>query len=197
MPKKKSLSNSLTNKLLIFAKAFHKLSYRTKALFVFGFLFISISLVWHFNQTIQLAFFTPKVIPVAKTQPIPTQLIVKKVGIDLPIEQTAIHNGVWQVSDNVSHLTTSARPKENGPIIMYGHNTTEQLGPIRWLEKGDTIEVKTADNTIHTYIIQETLTVAPDRIDVFTQRSGETLIIYTCDGFADLQRFVLIATPIQ
>lgn len=196
MPKKKRLSKSpRVNKFVAFLKAFHHLSYRTKALFTFGILFISISLVWHFNQTIQLAFFTPKVIPVEKTHAIPTQLIIKKIHMDLPIEQTAITNGVWQVSEYVSHLTTSARPGEEGPIILYGHNTTERLGPIRWLSKGDTIEIKTADNKMHMYTIDETMTVAPHRLDIFTKRAGETLIIYTCDGFADLQRFVLIAVP--
>lgn len=196
MPKKRKSSKSpRVNKLIASLKAFHHLSYRTKALFIFGILFICISLVWHFNQTVQLAFFTPKVIPVEKTHAIPTQLLIKSVHMDLPIEQTAITNGVWQVSEYVSHLTTSARPGEKGPIIMYGHNTTERLGPIRWLSKGDSIDVKTADGKTHSYIIDETMTVSPDRLDVFTQRAGETLIIYTCDGFADLQRFVLIAVP--
>lgn len=182
-------------KLQRFAKAFTQLSLRTKALFVFGLLFLCISLLWHLNQTIQLAFFTPHVIPVQKTQAVPTQLLIQKIGTDLPIEQTAIQNGIWQVSEHVSHLTNSARPGENGPIIMYGHNTDDKLGPIRWLSKGDTIEVRTADSKTHSYIIDQTMTVAPDRIDVFTKRKGETLILYTCDGFADLQRFVLIAVP--
>ncbi|HSA83837.1 MAG TPA: sortase [Patescibacteria group bacterium] len=206
MPKKRNSSKStrikrlpkktisFQSKVTRFLQSFHKLSYRTKAFFIFGILFISISFLWHFNQTIQLAFFTPKVVPVEKTHAIPTQLIIKKIGVDLPIQETAINNGIWQVSDYVSHLTTSARPKENGPIILYGHNTIERLGPIRWLSIGDSIEIKTADNKIHIYIIDQTMTVAPDRLDVFTQKTGETLIIYTCDGFADLQRFVLIAT---
>ena len=180
-----------------FFKVFHKLSFRTKAFFTFGTLFILISLIWHFNQTIQLAFFTPTVIPFEKTHAIPTQLIIEKIQMDLPIEQTAITNGIWQVSNDVSHLTTSARPGENGPIILYGHNTTDRLGPIRWLSKGDLIEVKSADGEIHNYIIDQTMTVNPNRLDVFTQKPGETLIIYTCDGFADLQRFVLIATKQQ
>jgi LPXTG-site transpeptidase (sortase) family protein len=195
-PRKKvnKFSRFFSSKLNIFIKNFSKLSFRTKALFIFGILFLGISLLWHFNQTIQLAFFTPEVVPVKRTQAIPTQLIIQKLHMNLPIEQTAIQNGVWQVSKDVSHLTTSARPGEKGPIIMYGHNTTERLGPIRWLSKGDTIEVKTLDKT-HFYTIDQTMTVTPDRLDIFTKRAGETLIIYTCDGFADLQRFVIIAFP--
>lgn len=198
MPKKKNSSKSpivILNLVQNLIRSFSKLSLRTKALFLFGFLFICISLLWNLNQTIQLAFFTPHVTPIPKTHATPTQLIIQKIGTDLPIEETAITNGVWQVSENVSHLTTSARPGEKGPIIMYGHNTTDKLGPIRWLSKGDTIEIKTADGKTHDYIIDQTMTVAPNKMDVFTKRTGETLIIYTCDGFADLQRFVLIALP--
>src|SRR5688572_23029778 len=132
LPRKSLLS--LFFQFLDFIKHFAKLSLRTKALLVFGFLFLSISLTWHLNQTIQLAFFTPRVVPVEKKFPIPTELNIPAVNVHLPIEETAINNGIWQVSQKgVSHLTISARPEENGTIIMYGHNTTERLGPIRWL----------------------------------------------------------------
>lgn len=204
MPKKRNSSKlpkvkrprNLASRLNTFFKNFSTFSFRTKALFVFGLLFLSISLLWHFNQTIQLAFFTPKVIPVQKIYPIPTQLVIQKIAINLPIEETAINNGVWQVGEKgASHLTISARPGEKGPIILYGHNTVERLGPIRWLSKGDEVILKTKDNKTHSYTIDQTMTVAPQRLDVFTKRAGETLIIYTCDGFADLQRFVIIALP--
>lgn len=189
--------STVQSQLKSILKVFTKLSLRTKALFVFGLLFLLISLFWHLNQTIQLAFFTPHVVPVKNLYAIPTELIIEKISIDMPIEETIIHNGIWQVGEKgASHLTISARPGENGPIILYGHNTLERLGPIRWLSKGDTIALKTADGKIHTYTIDQTMTVAPNKMDVFTQRTGETLIIYTCDGFADLQRFVIIAQPL-
>ena len=171
-------------------------STQTKLLFLSGALLLLISLGWHLNQTVQLMFFTPKVVAVEKTFPIPTQLIIPKVSIDMPVEQTAINRGAWQVSDiGASHLTVSARPGEKGPIIMYSHNTIERFGPIRWLSKGDMIQVKTADGKTHTYKLTQTMTVAPNKMDVFTQNRGETLILYTCDGFADLQRFVVLAAP--
>lgn len=189
MPRKK---NSTKKSPL---QKFTTLSMRTKALFIYGILFLGIALIWNLNQTIQLSFFTPHVIPVKKMYALPTELIITKVSLDLPIEETAINHGIWQIASNVSHLTISARPGEQGPIIMYGHNTNDRLGPIRWLSVGDLITLKTADNKIHHYKIARTLTVAPNQMDIFTNRQEESLIIYTCDGFADLQRFVLIANP--
>jgi LPXTG-site transpeptidase (sortase) family protein len=207
MPKKKrksKISSKLLKKKLLRVrkqtkstlKKLSKLSIRTKLLFLFGILFLGTSLVWNLNQTIQLTFFTPKVIPVKKTHAIPTQLIIPRIFLDLLIEETAINNGAWQVAQNgASHLTISARPGEDGPIIMYGHNTTERLGPIRWLSKGDIIEIKTADDKKYPYKISETIKVSPNKMDIFTNQNKEVLIIYTCDGFADLERFVVIAKP--
>lgn len=174
-----------------------------KLLIVLGSLLLAISIAWHLNQTIQLALFTPKVAPVKKvvqaaekTYPLPTHITIPKVSLDLPIEETAINNGLWQVADNAaSHLDISARPGEKGPIILYDHNTNDKFGPIRWLNKGETINITTADGKTHSYTISETLTVTPDKIEVFTKNPGETLILYTCDGFADLERFVVIAVP--
>jgi len=215
MPKKKqkSKSSKLPKKKLILlrkrikktrfaarrvSKKLSKLTLRTKLLFLLGILFLGISLFWNLNQTIQLTFFTPKVIPVQKTQAIPTELIIPRIFVNLPIEETAINNGAWQVSQNgASHLTISARPGEQGTIIMYGHNSTERLGPIRWLLKGDIIEIKNADNKTYSYKISETIKVSPSKMDIFTNKNKEVLIIYTCDGFADLERFVIIAKPVD
>jgi LPXTG-site transpeptidase (sortase) family protein len=174
-------------------------STQTKLLFLSGALLLLISLGWHLNQTVQLMFFPPSLKATegrSTPYPKPTQIIIPKVSIDLPVEQTAINKGVWQVSEKgASHLTVSARPGEKGTIIMYSHNTNERFGPIRWLSKGDMIQVKTADGKTHAYKITQTMTVAPNKMDIFTQNKGETLILYTCDGFADLQRFVLLAVP--
>src|SRR5690242_304212 len=109
MPKKKqksksshpeSISGSHIEKILkrvqddskAFFKSFSKLTMRTQSLFIFGALFLGISLIWNLNQSIQLAFFTPHVTPIKKLHAIPIQLIIEKVGINLPIEETAINN---------------------------------------------------------------------------------------------------------
>jgi LPXTG-site transpeptidase (sortase) family protein len=194
---KKTIKKSLTKpKSHITIQPSSHIGVNTKLYFILGCLFMITSLGWRLNQTIQLTFFTPKVIPVEKKYAIPTHITIPKVGIDLATEETAIRHGAWQISDiGASHLTDSARPGEDGPIIMYSHNTNERFGPIRWLSKGEEIKIKTADGKEHAYKITQTMTVSPSKMDVFTQRRGETLILYTCDGFADLERFIVIATP--
>jgi LPXTG-site transpeptidase (sortase) family protein len=178
-----------------------KLDILMKVFFTAGFLFLAVFLALWINQEVQLAVFTPKVTPTkqiqAKKYAIPTQLMIPKVHIDLPIEETAIAKGIWEISENgASHLAISARPGETGTIIMYGHNTNNRLGPIRWLSKGEKIQLKAADGKTYIYVITHTMQVASDKVDILNQK-GETLVLYTCDGFADLQRFVVIAKKLR
>lgn len=173
-----------------------RISLQTKSLFLIGFLLVIIPIFFYVNEGVQLAFFTPKVIAVKSTYPLPTKIMIPAVGINLPITETAINHGVWQVADDaISHLTISARPGEIGTIILYGHNTNDRFGPIRWLSVGQTIVMQTKDSKTHTYKIVETKDVAPSDVSVLLPTNQEKLILYTCDGFADLQRFIVVAVP--
>jgi len=172
-------------------------SLRTKILLALGILLFTIPLLFYFNEGVQLAFFTPKVVPVVNSYPIPTRITIPSVNIDLPLFETQINHGAWQIaSDGISHLTISARPGEKGSIILYGHNTNERFGPIRWMSIGQKITLTTIDGKNHDYIVTSTQDVSPDKVSILTSQKNETLILYTCDGFGDLQRFVLIAHPI-
>lgn len=192
MKKKKQLRK----KQNIGKKIFKKVSIKTKLLFGIGILLIAVPTFFYSNETIQLAFFTPHVTAVAKQLSSPTRLIIPSVGMDLPIKETALQGNTWQIADDaVSHLAISARPGESGPIILYGHNTNDRLGPIRWLSTGQEILVKTADSKTHAYVISKTEDVPSSKTSELVAVKGETLVLYTCDGFADLQRFLVFATP--
>jgi len=144
----------------------------------------------------QLAFFTPRVIPIKNQFPPPISITIHAVEMSLPIQETAFSHNTWEVaSDAISHLSISARPQEKGPIILYGHNTNNRFGPIRWLLQGDTIVITTADKKSYTYRVTKTERVNPDNITELTNVSQEMLVLYTCDGFADLQRFLVFARP--
>jgi LPXTG-site transpeptidase (sortase) family protein len=162
-----------------------------------GIVFILIPSIFYLNQSIQLAFFTPKVtsVNVARTLPKPTRIVIPKVRINLPIGETTVSRNIWGVyKEGASYLTLSARPGEGGPIIFYAHNTQDRFGPIRWLKTDDDIVIQTDDGKSHTYIIVQTLEVKPSEMEIFNQ-TEETLILYTCTGFGDLQRFVVLAKP--
>lgn len=179
-------------------KDMKKISAQTKLLLGIGLLFILVPLFFYVNEGIQLAYITPHVVPVQNTYAVPTRISIPSVRMDLPIQETVIRHGFWQIADSaISHLTISARPGENGAIILYGHNTNDRFGPIRWLSKGATITLAASGNKQFVYKVVETLDVAPDKVSILLSQKGETLILYTCDGFADLQRFIVIAKPVR
>ncbi len=166
-------------------------------LIIIGIVFLVIPALFRLNETIQLSYFTPQVIAGAKNSlPQPTHIAILQVHISLPVKPTAISGNTWGVAqDAISYLAISARPTQKGAIILYSHNTDDRFGPIRWLSNGDQIAVTTSDNKTYTYVVKDTLEVSPEEVSVFNQKD-ETLILYTCTGFADTKRFVVIAKPL-
>jgi LPXTG-site transpeptidase (sortase) family protein len=174
-------------------------SRRTKILLFTGLFLMLIPLVFYINQTAQLMFFVPAVpekVAASVYYPAPTHIDIPKVSISLPIEETVITNHVWGIApDAVSHLSASVNPGETGPIILYAHNTNDRFGPIRWLSLGDTVLITNKDGKEFTYRVTETVRTDPNELSVFFKRKSETLYLFTCDGFADLQRYIIIAEP--
>ncbi|MGH7245459.1 MAG: sortase, partial [Candidatus Levyibacteriota bacterium] len=153
------------------------LTLRTKVLFLIGIFLVIIPGIFYTNEGIQLAFFTPKVPLIQKKLPPPISITIDNISLNLPIQEEAIYHGGWQIAGNaISHLNTSARPGENGPIILYAHNTNNRFGPIRWLQIGEKITIKTTDGKTHEYLIKKTEDVFPSQINLLTEVKGETLI---------------------
>lgn len=164
-------------------------------LLIAGLVLIALTLPYRLYQMRRYSFDSA---PVAVTNTLTapaTKIKIPRIKLDQPILEATIQNNIWQVSnDGISHLQTSANPKQEGGIILYGHNTNDRFGPIRWLENGDIIEITTTDNNIHKYSVSQILTVSPSQVDVLASDT-EVLILYTCTGFLDSQRFVVKATP--
>lgn len=120
---------------------------------------------------------------------------ITKINLDLEVEETLIKNGVWEISNSkASHLKNSAVPGQDSSIIIYGHNKTKIFGLIRDLKMGDNITLQTTDQKSHQYQVTEIMVVSPKDVQILNEKS-ETLILYTCTGFLDSQRFVVKAEP--
>lgn len=124
----------------------------------------------------------------------PEQILIPKVKIDLPVFPAQASEDVWEISEEgVSYLLGSGIPGKEGNVIIYGHNKNRLFGPIRWLEKDDEIRVINRKGTEFTYQIKETKTVTPEMIDVLYPTEDATLTLYTCAGFLDRERFLVVA----
>lgn len=116
--------------------------------------------------------------------------------IDIDINEQHLVDGQWTVDQQVaSYLASSARPSEAGNIIIYGHNTKQIFGKLHLVKIGDLIAIDTADGQTHQYLVTDTLEIDPSQIQYLMQKSEETLTVYTCYGFMDRNRWLVIARP--
>jgi hypothetical protein len=165
-------------------------------LITLGMSFILIPALFYFNQAIQLSYFTPDTkaeIYDNRLQPI--EITSSAVGMSVKVMPTVIKKGVWEVSpDGASYLSTSAKPGGKGSIILYAHNTPDRFGPIFNLQPDMLITLKTIDNKAYSYSVKKIIEVYPQQMEVFDNKE-EALVIYTCSGFADLKRYIVIAKP--
>jgi len=165
---------------------------------VVGIFFISVYSVWRFHQLRILSFRVSEYQEQSKTGPIPAYIKMYPLGIDIQIKEAAIVKDVWQVfPDAVSHLSSSTRIGEKGNMVLYGHNKNEVLGPIRWAKEGAIIELFDKAQNKYLYEVVKTDTVNPDKLSYILPTSEETLTVYTCTGFLDNKRFVVVAKRVS
>lgn len=129
--------------------------------------------------------------------PLPTHIFIPW-NTDADIEALAFVNDEWQVSETkVTYLLGSARPGEQGNIIMYGHNKREILGNIRVLTGGEKITITTKDGKEHVYVVKKATEVEPTELSLLDPTETETLTLYTCSGFWDSKRYIVTAEPLK
>lgn len=125
----------------------------------------------------------------------PTRIKVADL-INIPVEGHNYSNGQWTVSETVaSYLTQSAKPGEPGNIIVYGHNRPQIFSPLTKTKVGDEVILTTDDGRERRYAVRTIREVDPSQVESLQPTPTETLTIYTCSGFLDSKRFIVIATP--
>ncbi|KKQ92429.1 MAG: Peptidase C60 sortase A and B [Candidatus Woesebacteria bacterium GW2011_GWA2_40_7] len=128
----------------------------------------------------------------------PVEIIIPSIKIDLKVEPGQIKDGVWQISgSSATFLTTSAAPRTEGNMVIYGHNKKVIFGNLPYLSLGQRIVIKTKSGKIYNYVVDQKYFVGPDRVDLVSPSDKEELTIYTCYGLFDGQRAVIKARPLK
>jgi LPXTG-site transpeptidase (sortase) family protein len=165
------------------------------------YLFVGITLLllfsgWRFYQSRTLSFFGEKPPPIVQERKGEVPVLIKSypLGVNIQIRESRIRDGVWQIfGDSASHLESSARIGEGGNIIIYGHNKNEILGPIRWAKPGEKIELFDEAGKNYLYQAIKIEVVDPTNLTHLLPTGGETLTVYTCTGFFDSKRLIVVA----
>jgi LPXTG-site transpeptidase (sortase) family protein len=164
-------------------------------LLLVGVLLMSLFAGWRYYQARILSFNT-NIVSQFKTSGIkPIHIKSYPVGVDIDIKDATIDkNGVWAINPNsANYLINSAAIGDNGNIIIYGHNKDNIMGPIRHIKVGALIEILGSDGLNYKYEVVKTDIVDPDNLSYIKETNTDTLTLYTCTGFLDSKRFIVVA----
>ena len=129
-----------------------------------------------------------------KEAPKPAKIYIPKLERTLDVSDGFIKDNRWTVSQTgVSYLINSGRLGEPGNVVLYGHNTKDVLGSLWKVQAGDIVEVTDSEGNIHKFEIFERKEVKPNSVEILESTDDSRLTIYTCSGFLDTARFVVIA----
>lgn len=125
---------------------------------------------------------------------LPEHITIKSLNINLPVTPSAIKNNVWEVSTTgASYLQSSPVPGEKGNSIIYTHNWLKLFGNLVLAKPGDEIEVTYADLSKKYFYVKQIKTVTPDETSILLSGNDIRLTLFTCTGYMDSKRFVVIA----
>ena len=182
-------------------KKIKKIYKKEKQGFVFlisGIFLLLIYSGWRFYQLRILSFWGKDNLVNKESQErkgsLPVYIKSYPIGIDIEIKEAEIVKGVWQVyPTSVSHLNSSGRIGEEKNIVIYGHNKDDVFGPIRYMKEGSEIELSDENGKKYIYKVVKTDIVKPDNLDYVLPKNEEILTLYTCVGFFDSERFIVVA----
>lgn len=127
----------------------------------------------------------------------PIGIRIPSLSISLPIFPANVQNTSWPTTDKgVSYVVSSPFPGDKGNSILYGHNWPNLLGKLPQLNPGDTIEIIGKKNTIIPFTVIYTATVDPSNASILAPSDDRRITLYTCTGFLDTKRFVVVATRV-
>lgn len=124
----------------------------------------------------------------------PLQITITSVGINLRLYPAAIRGKTWDTtSQGASYLTTSPIPGDKGNSIIYAHNWTSLFGNLVLVKPGEKVTIRYQDRTEKSFTIAFTSQVSPQDTSILNQSEDRRITLYTCYGFLDTKRFVVVA----
>lgn len=123
----------------------------------------------------------------------PKRIIIPELSIDLPIKRARVVNGFWEVfEDSAGWGEGSGVPGEQGNQVIFAHARPGYFLPLKGVGEGMKIYVLT-DDVWFEYRVSEIKEVSPNQTGVIKPTEDETLTLYTCVGFADSKRLIVLA----
>lgn len=129
------------------------------------------------------------------TGDVPTKVVIPELSVDLEVRPSEVVNGYWEVfPDRAAWGAGSGFPGESGNQVIFAHAREGIFLPLKDIEVGMNVYV-TTEESWYSYKVEEIKEVTPDEVEVIRPTEDETLTLYTCSGFNDEKRLIVIAKP--
>lgn len=139
----------------------------------------------------------PKLYVSKVSQNNPTRINIQSVSIDLPVTDSKVVNGYWELSDTTaSYGMGSGKPGNPGNIVIFAHARQGLFYNLKDIKEGDIVVVSTKDKKFK-YKVNKITSVYPTEVEVVKPTKTETLTLYTCSGFYDEKRLIVQALPVK
>ncbi len=142
---------------------------------------------------------TPAAVAVASAElsGFPIRIIMPSLELSVPLFAVPYTDERWTIpTGGAAVLTTPEAVGARGQVI-YGHNWKSILGDLVRTKVGDVIAVEFANGQRRLYTATiVTTTDANDRA-ALAQGSENGLVLYSCTGWLDSKRVVVVAEPLQ
>lgn len=127
----------------------------------------------------------------------PTKIYIPKMKRILAVSDGYYIDKRWTVAETgVSFYTDSAIPG-HGNSVLYGHNRKGILGGLWRVDSGDYIYLILANGHFVKYQVSEEKEIKPTQVEILAKTSDSRLTLYTCSGFLDTARFVVVGNQVE
>ena len=124
---------------------------------------------------------------------LPVRIIIPELGIDLDVQESKIVNGYWEVpEDRAAWGEGSGVPGYAGNQVIFAHARDGLFTNLENIEKEMHIYVLT-DEDWYAYEVSEIKEVYPDQTEVIAPTDNERLTLYTCSGYKDSKRLIVVS----
>lgn len=127
---------------------------------------------------------------------IPVKITIENVNIDIAVKEAKIVDGYWEVFPNVAGWGEgSGKPGRPGNQVVFAHARKGLFLPLRDVKIGSIVKIETTRDS-YSYEVKEIKEVLPNQVEVISTTEDETLTLYTCTGFNDSKRLIVVAKRI-
>jgi sortase A len=128
---------------------------------------------------------------------IPERIVIPSVSIDLDVTPSKLIDGYWETSlSSASFGEGSAAPGIGSNTVVFAHAREGLFLPLKNIKEGDTVYLLTHSQHF-SYTVDTIAEVNPTDVYTIRPTEDERLTLFTCSGFLDSKRLVVVAKPTQ